>query len=380
MRVRVYKEMLGGLLVLMSCLGGAAEAQNAGCESGIVKLPAGVNGAITLCPALASQMPQVVEQLNQIQHALASQQQQARELRQMMEKMNNVSRGMVATQQAELLSNVMVQLSNSNRHGPQQLEEQMAGLNDNFGGVESKMFALYREKDGAARMESALHGEMGTSIARLDFDQALKQLDSISEQLKQISSTVNETNQRTKIIEQTLDDSNRRSEEALAEQKKAQEQAKIEVQRYQEEAAKAEQVRHAKELADPLLFTKEIPPRAIGKTGRWTLVLSLMHLTGGVQQTPELHLVFRQEGSAPWNVPVPEGPIMENNEMHRLLLQDIGDKMLVCYSAVDPRTSKRRYWEKLFYAEGERGDKFSQVNFNPANEAALGDAASTECR
>ena len=187
----------------------AVWAQQNNCENGIVRLPTGVNGQITLCPAISAQSPALDKQLADLQKAVAGQQSEMKELLRLVRTVNTVSQNLGTARQTELLQNIYARLqtvSTTAQPSPNtRLDARLDDLNTGFENVQGQMLSVLSDPAIADKATTAMQGPVGDAIARLDFTTAGDQLADIRAQLKAISTQVNEVNDRTKDIATSVD-------------------------------------------------------------------------------------------------------------------------------------------------------------------------------
>lgn len=182
-----------------------AQARRAACDDGVVQLPANITGRITVCSALAAQIPALARQLDAITQAFGAQQQQIAELTRLMRAVNGVSQNIGADRQAELLRNLFSQLQVSQRVGAEQAQRQMTVLADDFDRLRDLMLRALSNVESGPRVNAAADGPLGDSIAQLDFPEAEKQLADIRAELAKIGSQVEKVAQNTADIKAAID-------------------------------------------------------------------------------------------------------------------------------------------------------------------------------
>jgi hypothetical protein len=183
---------------LLATVAAAHGQAQSGCENGIVRLAAGINGSITICPAVASQAPDLARQLAQIQSAMNSQQEQLAQLTRLVSAINQVSGPLGAKRQAELLTNVIARLGSAGTVTGAQLQQRAATLSGHFEDAANQINAAEADPTEAAKTNAAIQGQMGDAMARLDFD-------TVTNQLSDIQTTVHAVDDRTKQIQGTVD-------------------------------------------------------------------------------------------------------------------------------------------------------------------------------
>ena len=188
------------LSLVSLCLCGMAYAQS-GCDEGVIHLP-DRNGTIQICSAMAAQVPKLSRQLVEAVRTLGSQQAQIAELSRLVRGMNNVSRGLGADRQAQMLKNLSEQLTRSQEaDGGQQA---IAALNDRFDDLQNRLLSAVGNQAASAAVAEAIKGSLGDAIARLDLGAASQQLKDIDARLKEIKADVGAVKLDTISIRDTL--------------------------------------------------------------------------------------------------------------------------------------------------------------------------------
>ncbi len=192
--------------VILAALSFCAQAQNRQCDNGIVYLPENINATVTICSAIAAQVPALSRQLSEIQKAQGDQQNQLRELKRLVTGLNSVSQNIGLERQAVLLNNLSSRLAESQKAGNEQVLHQVSNLADGLDDLKDQLVKLLMNKATAEKTAAAVDGPVGDAIAKLDLATAHNLLADILAQLKAIRSEVGEVNQRTKDIQKTLDE------------------------------------------------------------------------------------------------------------------------------------------------------------------------------
>jgi hypothetical protein len=360
------------LLTVVAATPGWAQT---GCENGIVRLPAGVSGAITICPAVASQAPDLVRQLAQIQSAMSSEQAQLAQLTRLVNAINQVSGPLGAKRQAELLTNVTTRLGDARTVSGAQFEQRASTLSGHFEDVSTEIGKAQSDPAEAAKTNAALEGEVGDAIARLDFD-------TVSNQLSDIQATVHSVDERTKQIQGTLDT------------------MQNEYQQSQQAGQQAYANMQAQTLANPSQFLI-LRLAGFGQPGGpGKMIITLGHVGGGAGGSPladaKMQVVFKLADGNPWVFTPPIPRFIEFNSSLTTDVPRMGDHAVVCVSAVDPRTSERRRWREAFAITSQasmgmpdvssnprlqaRMAQFAQLSFQPDSEATLTPDSDAPCQ
>lgn len=348
----------------------AARAQS-GCENGIVRLPAGINGSITICPAVAAQDPGLTRQIAELRAAMSGQQEQLAQLLRLMKDINQVSGPLGVKRQAELLANVTQRLGDAHAVTGAQLQQRANTLSGHFEDVSTQLSAAQANPSEAAQTNAAMQGSMGDAITRLDFD-------TVTNQLSDIQATVHSIDQRTKNIEGAIDD------------------FRAEQQKNQQAGAEAAQKLQEHMLADPSQFVI-VNLTAMGQLGGpGKLIVALGHPAQPALTGAKMQIAFASSGQESWVVDLPIPHITEFNSTTMVDVQKIGDHAVVCFSAVDPRVNQRRLWRKAFIVASQSmiapyggsgnpnrsafASRFSTLAFQPDSEATLTPDSDAPCR
>ncbi len=190
-------------MVILAAAAAPLRAQ-ASCDNGVISLPAGINGTVTICSAVAAQAPELARQLSEILKTQGQQKENLAEIRRLVKALNSVSQNFGEPRQAELLKSFSARLDQSQKAGNDELKHQIADLAENLDGIRDQLVGLLTNKQTAEKTEQAVNGPVGDAIARLDLGTATNLLDDIRAQLKAIGSGVNEVNERTKEIQEKL--------------------------------------------------------------------------------------------------------------------------------------------------------------------------------
>ena len=193
------------LALAMAIVASTSGQPRAGCDQGLIQLPANINGTITVCSSLADQVPALSRQLQEITRAFGTQQQQLAEMNRLIKGVNSVGQNISAERQTTLLRNLFSQLQISQRVGAEQTERQMTALADGFERLKDQLLGALMNRKTAEQANAAVDGPLGDAIAQLDLTGAEQVLANIERQLKAIGTQVAEVNQRTVDIQKTLD-------------------------------------------------------------------------------------------------------------------------------------------------------------------------------
>lgn len=364
------------LLSLVAAAPGNAQASatmQAGCSTGIVSLPAGINGAIKICPPVAAQAPDVARQLTAIQAAMSSEQAQLAQLTRLVNDMNQVGGPLGAKRQAELLTNVVLRLGNAQTVSGAQLQQRASTLSGHFEEVSTQISAAQSDPAEAAKTKAAIQGETGDAIARLDFD-------TVENQLSDIQATVHAVDKRTQQIQGTVNNiqSDTHQTAQILEQYQQQQQAAM--QQSQETVQKMQQ----NMLSNPSYFINvhfASPSGTIGGPG--IIRFAAIHSTDGALSDAKMQIVFSLAGQQPWTIDanVPKFQDRSNFSPDTLNVTKLGDHAVVCYSAMDPRVNQRRRWRMSYQVVSQpspyaaalaaRGTSAQMARISPQLAAAM---------
>jgi hypothetical protein len=344
-------------LILFAAAPGNAQASaaaQADCSTGIVSLPAGINGAIKICPPVAAQAPGAAGELAQILSNLSSQQAELDQLTRLLKDMNQVSGPLGAKRQAELLTNVIARLGSASTVTGAQLQQRASTLSGHFEDVASQINAAEANPTETVKTNAAIQGQMGDAMARLDFD-------TVTNQLSDIQTTVHAVDDRTKQIQGTVD--------AIRQDEQAQEQ----------QSQQRMQTMDQQNLANPMTFVMV----RLGGNGRpgqsGTIRVGFGHPGMETLTDAKMQLVFSLAGkqASPADVPIP--PIVAGNQYLTATIQvpTLGDQVIACFSAFDPRVSQRRRWRQAFMSSQSSP---VYLAFNADSEATLTPDSNGPCQ
>lgn len=188
-----------------------AWAQAAGCDQGVVRLPDRA-GTITICSALAAQVPQLSRQLAEASRLIGTQGAQLRELTRLVKGLNAAGAALSPERQAQMLSSLSAELARAERAGGDQPRRTLDDLSDQLDALRDQLITSLGQERSAAATRQALQGPVGDSIAQLELRSASRQLDEIGQRLAALQSDVGEVkvgvataNETLKRIEKAVD-------------------------------------------------------------------------------------------------------------------------------------------------------------------------------
>jgi hypothetical protein len=390
-----FRFLVGALLILVAAAGEAQTSATAGCSTGIVSLPAGINGAIKICPPVAAQSPDLARQLAALQTAMSSQQAELDQLTRLVKNINQVGGPLGARRQAELLTNVIARLGNASSASGTQLQQRASTLSGHFEEVSTQINAAQSDPAEAAKTKAALQGETGDAIARLDFD-------TVENQLSDIQATVHAVDQRTQQIQGTVNDiqSDTHQTAQILQQYQQQQQAAA------QQSQQTLQAMQQNMLNNPSYFINVHFSSSSGTIGGPGIIrFAAIHSTDGALTDAKMQIVFSLAGQQPWTIDanVPKFQDRSNFSPNTLNVTKLGDHAVVCYSAMDPRVNQRRRWRMSYQVVSQpspyaaalaaRGGSaqmarispqlaasMSQVTFQPDSEATLTPDSDTPCQ
>ena len=329
------------------------------CENGIVRLPNGVNGQVTLCPAVAQQAPELADQVATLQKAFGAQAAQTKELTRLIRDLNGVGGSLQQRQQTELLRNVLARLGNLQTTAAPRLNDHAQGLSSELEGVAVQMSSALANPKTTTEAAAALQGPTGDAISRLDFKTATEQLEDISAKLNVIDSKVDEIHHDTESTAKTLEAM--RADQLRAAQQQEELKAKADKQ--------MEQLKQAM-LDDPRLFFGLQLSAHGARTDdpAWT-VHAIVAAPSGKLGDPRLEMIF-PDSKEPVQFELTSS--FGNMQSADAKLASVATKATVCFSAVDPRTSTRRRAVVNYEAEVHMmGHISARVTFRPSSEVSL---------
>ncbi len=352
--IRLRLRAFAGLAVLAFGLRAAAQSN---CDQGIVRLPSGVSGSVTICPALAAQVPALQRQLAAILAVQSGQQEQSKELLRLLKNLNSVGRNIGEPRQAELLKTFGARLSADGSPDQHQFTHQLSELADQLESLKDLLLQKLSDQATAQKAHDALQGGVGDAIAHLDIGKADSLLAGIQAQLTVLNSKVDDVHAQTTDIQKTL----HQSQEEEARQR----------QLTQEEAAQA--ARQASN--DPNAFAV-ISMQAVQHE-------LLIYIGVAAQRTasvlpysrPTLRIVLRDDRGRASLVKVTDRQTTAP-ELWRIKPGPFGKQITACFSALDPATGHPREVVTRF-SVGEK-DRY-RTPLNPAGDPIQVPADENSC-
>jgi hypothetical protein len=327
-----------------------------GCATGIVTLPAGINGNIKICGPVAAQAPDVARQLSQIQSAMSGQQAELDQLIRLVKNINAVGGPLGTKRQAELLLNVVTRLGDSSAVTGTQLQQRASTLSGHFEEVSTQIDAAQADPAGALKIKAALQGSTGDAIARLDFD-------TVENQLSDIQATVHSIDQRTQQMQGAVNDiqsDTHATAQFVQQYQQMQQSSMAQVQKMQQDL-----------LNNPRFFISLNIVRVSGTVGGPAAIQFMaMHSADGTLTDTKMQFVFSAPGQQPWTVDADVPKFADHSTlmsgMQTLNVPKLGDRAVVCYSAMDSRVNQRRQWREAFHIVSQPSPYASLYASNPA--------------
>lgn len=132
--------------------------------------------------------------------------------------MNSVSKSIGDARQTQMLETISKILSEGQSQGREEFKSAFDGLNYRLTQLQAKLSSAENNAGNSDLLATALKGRLGDSIARLDMDTAVLQLDNINEQLKKLKSAVDNVKKDTSEIIRSIStlerNQNRQNDEA----------------------------------------------------------------------------------------------------------------------------------------------------------------------
>ena len=187
---------------LAFCLVGLALGQPANCDEGVIRLP-DRNGTIQICSAIQSKLPQLQKQLQEATQAIVAQKAQISELTRLVRGIDVISRQVGTDRQAQMLEALTRELTRAASQEEGRAARSVSVLVDGVDDLQAQMLALASKQGGPTELGAALRGNVGDSIAKLEFGTALRQLDEIDRRLRAIEQRLGDVKGDTgKILQQ----------------------------------------------------------------------------------------------------------------------------------------------------------------------------------
>ena len=175
----------GVSIAFLALFAAGAQAQPAGCDQGVVRLPDST-GTVVICPAYASKVPLLAQQMTEALKALGTQQAQIKELTHLVKGLNTAAANIGADRQAQLLANLSSELARAQRAGGDRPARTLDDLGQQLDDLRDQLVTSLGNEKTAASTQAALHGPVGDAIARLEIRSAGRQLDEIDQRLQSL--------------------------------------------------------------------------------------------------------------------------------------------------------------------------------------------------
>jgi hypothetical protein len=327
-----------------------------------------VNGQITICSEIASQVPALEHQLNDLSVAQGAQQRNIQELTKLIRNLNSVGRNLGVDRQAQMLKTLSSQLGANPGAEGSDSRAQIQALTDRLDELKDLLLEKLSDNSTAERTKAAINGPVGDAIAQLDVARADSLLENIQAQLHGIGAEVGEVHAQTTEIAKTL-------EQQQAEE--AQRKVEAEKQRMQaEEEARREAEEHER---DPSYFARlSLRGRPAMRASPATLLI----LVGSPPPNypafvaPSMKVAFRDANNDARLATVTDRQQVAGGELWQLPGSDFGTRATVCFSAKDPRTGQRRQLTQSFTVQPAPRN---QLAFIPEGEPTLVQADGETC-
>lgn len=369
-------------LLAVAILVPVAAAQQPQCGSGVIRLPAGVNGTIEICQALAAQVPGLQRQLTEIARSVGDQKEQIRELTRLIKSLNSVSQNIGSQRQAELLKNLSAQLGAAQAAGKQQEQSQISDLADRLDSVKDLLLEKLGNRGTADRANAAVDGAVGDAIARLDLNKAQDLLEDIRIQLNKIGGEVGEVHKQTTDIQKKLE---QQQAEELLRRREAEEQQRLAIEKAKKDDLEREN--------DPYSFAQVVYLMAskmtsLGPAWRVTAAISSQppartlvdQSVGRPFIDPKLQIAFRTGVRKAWAVDVTDRQSMMGMESYTLKVDELGEQATLCFTAQNSKNGMRRQWTQRYTVQQiNDSPEIARANFLPVGTPTLAPADGAPC-
>ncbi len=324
---------------------------------GIIQGSFGINATITLCPKLASELPGLQAKLTEIAAAQGQQKEQIRELKRLITNLNSVSRNIGEQRQIELLKNFSKQMSEQQAAGQKQTQEHIADLADKLDDLKTLLIEKLGNADTRDKTTTAINGPVGDAIASFDLTKAHDLLEDIRAQLNVIGGKVDESLKQEKDIK-----GDTAATRSIVEQYQAKEK--------ENEKAYADMM--AAKINDPhsLGHVRFMALKLPGRS-RWTIQGSIMP---AIKVTDTKVQIALSEGQKSWLL----NALWDGNIGWKVDTEEIGDRAVICLSALDARTGNRRQWTQSYTVQLDQSS-FPRANFIPTGDPTLGPETGAPC-
>lgn len=199
------RALLMAAMAASAMCGARAYAQSAGCDQGVVRLPDST-GTVTICSALAAQVPQLARQLAEATRAIGVQGAQTRELTRLVKGLNAAAANLGEARQARMLGNLSAELARVQRGaGGEGTRRTLDELADQLDALRDQMITNLGQERSAAATRQALAGGVGDAISNLQLQSAARQLLDVQQRLAAIQSDVGEVKTGVRQANDKLD-------------------------------------------------------------------------------------------------------------------------------------------------------------------------------
>ena len=169
-------------IATLAFIGGGASAQaptraapgtSAACEQWAVFSTAGnASGRIEVCSSVLKDMPRLREQIALLNQRAASDVDARRDLQRFAESLNQMARQLKAQDTKVMLESLVAKLEQSRKASDDEVMDELGRLRLGMANLQRTLQAMGTNEQTKRRAELAMGGEVGASVAHLDFEGA----------------------------------------------------------------------------------------------------------------------------------------------------------------------------------------------------------------
>jgi len=169
------------LVIWITLLAAHMPAQSPNCENGVVRLPAGINGTVTICPADSTDLAIIRGQLARLNALAANSAEQQQEIAKFIKEIHAADSLLDSKRRDQTLAQSVAELlkKESGRSDTQVIRD-IGMLSRQLEDLRERIDEQKQKPDGAAPTQQAIAGPLGDGIAHLDMDRANKAFEAIT--------------------------------------------------------------------------------------------------------------------------------------------------------------------------------------------------------
>ena len=236
---------------------------------------------------------------------MGTQQNQIAELTRLVKGLNGVSSGLGTDRQAQMLQALSSELTRSQRDGDEETRQTLSILTKQSSDLSRQLANSLVDKATKEATQTILRGEVGDSIAKLEFASASRQLsaklDAIERKVDDVLGDTGAILKKIKEMEQDKQEDKKRDAEFLAERDRQDQEdrrKRMEKMRSDEEAYRKKTIEAPQSFGSIAIFGNSVLP-GYGGVIPWGLKLSLT-LKERSWKDAEVLVIGRPEHADPW--------------------------------------------------------------------------------